>query len=79
MSVTNLSASWRVRSTYRRNTRWWCPNLEVHAREVEIDAVADRGELVLWAISEHIEDAGVHSGDADHRVAAAASLYRDHS
>ena len=37
---------------------------ESHAREVEIDAVADNGELVLWAISEHIEDAGVHSGDA---------------
>ncbi|MBL8341231.1 MAG: ATP-grasp domain-containing protein, partial [Rubrivivax sp.] len=37
---------------------------ESHAREVEIDAVADHGELVLWAISEHIEDAGVHSGDA---------------
>ena len=37
---------------------------EAHAREVEIDAVADKGELVLWAISEHIEDAGVHSGDA---------------
>ncbi|MFH0340765.1 MAG: carbamoyl-phosphate synthase (glutamine-hydrolyzing) large subunit [Chromatiales bacterium] len=37
---------------------------ETHAREVEIDAVADRGELVLWAISEHIEDAGVHSGDS---------------
>jgi len=37
---------------------------ETHAREIEIDAVADRGEIVLWAISEHIEDAGVHSGDA---------------
>jgi carbamoyl-phosphate synthase large subunit len=37
---------------------------EAHAREVEIDAVADGGRLVLWAISEHIEDAGVHSGDA---------------
>ncbi len=37
---------------------------EAHAREVEIDAVADKGELVLWAISEHVEDAGVHSGDA---------------
>jgi carbamoyl-phosphate synthase large subunit len=37
---------------------------ETHAREVEIDAVADRGEIVLWAVSEHIEDAGVHSGDA---------------
>jgi carbamoyl-phosphate synthase large subunit len=39
-------------------------SFETHAREVEIDAVADRGEIVLWAISEHIEDAGVHSGDA---------------
>jgi carbamoyl-phosphate synthase large subunit len=37
---------------------------ESHARELEIDGVADRGELVLWAISEHIEDAGTHSGDA---------------
>jgi carbamoyl-phosphate synthase large subunit len=37
---------------------------EMHAREVEIDAVADNGEIVLWAISEHVEDAGVHSGDA---------------
>ena len=37
---------------------------ETHAREVEIDAVAEKGKLVLWAISEHIESAGVHSGDA---------------
>ena len=37
---------------------------ETHAREIEIDAVADQGEIVLWAVSEHIEDAGVHSGDA---------------
>jgi carbamoyl-phosphate synthase large subunit len=37
---------------------------ETHAREIEIDAVADNGEIVLWAISEHIENAGVHSGDA---------------
>ncbi|HEX7116994.1 MAG TPA: carbamoyl-phosphate synthase (glutamine-hydrolyzing) large subunit [Steroidobacter sp.] len=37
---------------------------ETHAREFEIDAVADQGELVVWAISEHIENAGVHSGDA---------------
>jgi carbamoyl-phosphate synthase large subunit len=37
---------------------------ETHAREVELDGVADEGRLVLWAISEHIEDAGVHSGDA---------------
>ena len=36
----------------------------MHAREVEIDAVAHDGELIRWAISEHIEDAGIHSGDA---------------
>lgn len=35
-----------------------------HAKEVEMDAVADHGELIAYAISEHIEFAGVHSGDA---------------
>ena len=34
------------------------------AKEVEVDAVADNGEVVMYAISEHIEFAGVHSGDA---------------
>ena len=33
-------------------------------KEVEMDAVADKGEIVAYAISEHIEFAGVHSGDA---------------
>ncbi|MGQ0384069.1 MAG: carbamoyl-phosphate synthase (glutamine-hydrolyzing) large subunit [Gammaproteobacteria bacterium] len=37
---------------------------EMRAREIEIDAVADAGRLVHWAICEHVEDAGVHSGDA---------------
>ncbi len=37
---------------------------EEDAREIEIDLVANRGEVVLWAVSEHVEDAGVHSGDA---------------
>ncbi len=35
-----------------------------NAKEVEMDAVADGGELIAYAISEHIEFAGVHSGDA---------------
>ena len=35
-----------------------------NTKEIEMDAVADRGELVAYAISEHIEFAGVHSGDA---------------
>ncbi|OFY47640.1 MAG: carbamoyl phosphate synthase large subunit [Bacteroidetes bacterium RBG_13_46_8] len=34
------------------------------AKEIEIDAVADEGELIAYAISEHVEFAGVHSGDA---------------
>jgi carbamoyl-phosphate synthase large subunit len=37
---------------------------ESGAREIEIDAVADQGQIVLWAACEHVEDAGVHSGDA---------------
>ena len=35
-----------------------------NAKEIEIDAVADKGSVVAYAISEHIEFAGVHSGDA---------------
>lgn len=34
------------------------------AKEIEVDAVASKGEIVAYAISEHIENAGVHSGDA---------------
>lgn len=34
------------------------------AREIEVDAVADKGKLFCYAISEHVENAGVHSGDA---------------
>jgi carbamoyl-phosphate synthase large subunit len=36
----------------------------MNAKEIEMDAVADRGEVVASAIVEHIENAGVHSGDA---------------
>ncbi len=35
-----------------------------NAKEIEFDAVADNGEIVAYAISEHVENAGVHSGDA---------------
>ncbi|MBI9052755.1 MAG: carbamoyl-phosphate synthase (glutamine-hydrolyzing) large subunit [Bacteroidales bacterium] len=34
------------------------------AKEVEMDAVANNGEMIVYAISEHVEFAGVHSGDA---------------
>jgi len=35
-----------------------------NAKEIEMDAVAGNGELYVYAISEHVENAGVHSGDA---------------
>ena len=35
-----------------------------NAKEIEMDAVAKNGEIIIYAISEHIEFAGVHSGDA---------------
>ncbi len=35
-----------------------------NAKEIEMDAVAKNGEIIVYAISEHIEFAGVHSGDA---------------
>jgi carbamoyl-phosphate synthase large subunit len=34
------------------------------AKEIEVDGVADGGEIVIFAIAEHVENAGVHSGDA---------------
>jgi carbamoyl-phosphate synthase large subunit len=37
---------------------------ESHAREMEFDAVARDGQIVLWCVAEHVEYAGVHSGDA---------------
>ncbi|PIR55053.1 carbamoyl phosphate synthase large subunit [Candidatus Peregrinibacteria bacterium CG10_big_fil_rev_8_21_14_0_10_36_19] len=37
---------------------------ETGAKEVEVDAVAHEGKVVIYAIAEHIENAGVHSGDA---------------
>ena len=35
-----------------------------HAKEIEFDAVADHGRIIAYAIGEHVEFAGVHSGDA---------------
>jgi carbamoyl-phosphate synthase large subunit len=46
------------------------------AKEIEIDAVANRGTVLCYAIGEHIENAGVHSGDAT-IVLPAQRLYID--
>jgi carbamoyl-phosphate synthase large subunit len=43
---------------------------EEGAKEIEIDGVAQDGELIIYAIGEHIEHAGVHSGDATIAVPA---------
>ncbi|KAF4692833.1 hypothetical protein FOZ60_012527 [Perkinsus olseni] len=43
---------------------WWCLKYIVNAKEVEMDAVGCAGEIVNYAISEHVQNAGVHSGDA---------------
>jgi carbamoyl-phosphate synthase large subunit len=45
-----------------------------HAKEIEIDAVARDGKMLIYAISEHVEYAGVHSGDAT-MVFPAQKLY----
>lgn len=37
---------------------------EKNAKEIEVDAVAHNGEVIIYAVAEHIENAGVHSGDA---------------
>jgi len=46
----------------------------LNAKEIEFDAVAQNGEIINYAISEHIENAGVHSGDAT-LVLPAQNLY----
>lgn len=46
------------------------------AKELEIDAVAQSGELIVWALTEHVENAGVHSGDAT-VVLPARKVYRE--
>lgn len=35
-----------------------------NAKEIDVDAVASNGEMIYWAVSEHVENGGVHSGDA---------------
>ena len=47
-----------------------------NAKEIEIDAVARNGEMMIYAISEHVEFAGVHSGDAT-MVFPAQKLYNE--
>ncbi len=58
--VTFLKAAAKVSKEYPVVVSEFLQN----AKEIEFDAVADKGEVVEYAISEHVEFAGVHSGDA---------------
>ena len=58
----NASCNWRQTSPKKHPVV--VSQFIEHAKEVEMDAVAQNGEIVAYAISEHIEFAGVHSGDA---------------
>lgn len=46
-----------------------------NTKEIEFDAVAQNGEVIEYAISEHVEFAGVHSGDATLVFPAAENLF----
>lgn len=50
-----------------------------NAKEIEMDAVARNGEVLIYAISEHIEFAGVHSGDGDHTISTSKIVCRDYA
>lgn len=51
-----------------------CSKYYTNAKEIEFDAVAQQGRILNYAISEHVENAGVHSGDAT-LVLPAQKLY----
>lgn len=56
-------------SSYLRNLDGTCSKIVIskfiqNAKEIEADLVAKNGKILLCAISEHVENAGVHSGDA---------------
>ncbi len=64
LSKKELSAYLKKASEVSREHPVVISKFITDAKEIEIDAVANRGKLHCYAISEHIENAGVHSGDA---------------
>lgn len=70
-SAMNVVTSERELEQYLREALLISPEYPVvisqfitDAKELEVDGVADKGEIIIEAITEHIENAGVHSGDA---------------
>ena len=70
MGVAHERARARARFLTRRQahvaatTRWWSASSRRTPARSRSTRWRDDGELVVWAISEHVENAGVHSGDA---------------
>lgn len=63
-SPQELAATLRAAGAISREFPVVLSQFIVNAKELEVDGVADNGVIVAEAISEHIENAGVHSGDA---------------
>ncbi len=70
-SAMNIAISDKETITYLKQATKLSPDFPVviskfidNAKEIEIDGVAQNGGLIIYAISEHVENAGVHSGDA---------------
>jgi carbamoyl-phosphate synthase large subunit len=63
-STADLEAYLQTAAMVSREAPVVISKFEIGAKEIEFDGVAQNGELLLYAISEHVENAGVHSGDA---------------
>ncbi len=63
-SAEDLSAYISLSAYINKEAPIVVSKFEQGAKEIEFDGVSQNGKLLLYAISEHIENAGVHSGDA---------------
>jgi carbamoyl-phosphate synthase large subunit len=63
-SVDDLASFLEQATLVSREAPVVISKFEVGAKEIELDGVAQAGELLLYAVAEHVENAGVHSGDA---------------
>eukprot|EP00038_Savillea_parva_P004025 m.133107 g.133107 ORF g.133107 m.133107 type:complete len:2201 (-) comp11351_c0_seq1:387-6989(-) len=63
-SKNDLEANFKEAAVVSRDYPVVISKFITGAKEVEVDAVARKGEILVFAISEHVENAGIHSGDA---------------
>ena len=65
MSYQNSLVKLKVLCSYLPNTKCTLAiSIAEEAKEIDVDAVAAKGKVLAMAVSEHVENAGVHSGDA---------------